>query len=81
MNGKSDWFHKPLLSYLTTFGQHPIHHLLPTVCQSNLELVKPLVIVVLGEFQEKLPVLFQLQLFLGAQKQMRKTKPNSRKQI
>ncbi len=75
-NGKSDWFHKPLISVLTTFGQHPLHHLLPTVCHSKLELLKPTVEQVLKEFEEELPILSQFELFIGAQKQMGRTKRN-----
>ncbi|OXA47486.1 cytochrome b5-related protein [Folsomia candida] len=76
-HGKSDNFHKPLLSILTTFGQHPMHHLFPTVCHSKLEALKPIVHQVLAEFEEKLPLLSQFELFMGAQVQMGRSKPNA----
>lgn len=75
--GKTDWFHKPLISVLVTFGEHPLHHLFPTVCHSKLEYLKPIVYQTLQEFGENLPKASQLELFLGAQVQMGRTKANS----
>ncbi|KAG4071127.1 hypothetical protein HA402_014395 [Bradysia odoriphaga] len=75
--GKTDWFHKPLISVLVTFGEHPFHHLFPTVCHSKLEYLKPMVYQTLQEFGEDLPKASQLELFLGAQVQMGRTKGNT----
>lgn len=73
---KTDWYHKPLISVLTTFGEHPMHHLFPTVCHSKLKYIKPIVLETLQEFSEGFPEMTQWELFIGTHLQMARTKPN-----
>lgn len=77
--GKSDWFHKPLFSVLTTFGEHPLHHLFPTICHSKLSHLKPALEETLKQFSEEFPQLTQLELFIGTHKQIGRTTRNRHK--
>jgi len=71
--GKSDAFHKTLFSLLTTLGEHPLHHLFPTICHSKLHHIKPILAECLKEFSEDFPELSQLELFIGTHRQLSRT--------
>lgn len=77
---KADEIHKTEFAILTTFGEHPLHHLFPTVCHSKLNLIKPVFEKTLEEFLEKNRYLTQLELLIGTHKQYARIAPNCRKE-
>jgi hypothetical protein len=72
---KADEFHQTEFAVLTTFGEHPLHHLFPAVCHSKLKLIKPIFEKTLEEFLEKNRCASQLELFLGTHTQLGRTEP------
>ncbi|ODM92570.1 Cytochrome b5-related protein [Orchesella cincta] len=70
---KTDWYHQNLFSVLTTFGDHPNHHLFPTVCHGKLKYLKGVVDETLQEFSEELLQFTQWQLFVGTHQQLRRS--------
>ncbi|OXA46666.1 Cytochrome b5-related protein [Folsomia candida] len=76
---KADDFHKTELAVLTTFGEHPLHHLFPSVCHSKLPLLKPIFEQVLHEFLENNRYASQLELFIGTHRQYARVTKWSRK--
>lgn len=71
---KNDAVHSTLLAISTTFGEHPLHHLFPTVCQSKLSMLKPIFEQTLEEFQTKNRKVTQLELFRGTYQQYMRDK-------
>ncbi|CAL8110466.1 unnamed protein product [Orchesella dallaii] len=70
---KTDWYHRSLFSVLTTFGEHPLHHLFPTVCHGKLKYLKNVLNETLDEFSEELLQFTQWQLFVGTHQQLRRS--------
>ncbi|CAL8094440.1 unnamed protein product [Orchesella dallaii] len=73
---KAEEIHKTEFAILTTFGEHPLHHLFPAVCHSKLHLVKPIFEKTLEEFLGRNRSLSQLELFIGTHKQLARMTPN-----
>lgn len=69
MLDKREAVHGWLLPILTTFGDHPLHHLFPTVCHSKLGYLRGEFERTLEEFGGKPRVAGQLQLILGTHHQ------------
>jgi hypothetical protein len=70
---KTDWYHQSTLAIMTTFGDHPMHHLFPTVDVSKQHHIKKIVLDTLREFGELYPEMDQWELFKGSHKQMART--------
>lgn len=75
--GRSEEFARTnILFIVTTFGQHPLHHLFPTVCHSKLGYLQSVLDKTLAEFQEKFPSLSKGEYFAGIHLQLMREEPN-----
>ncbi|TRY68651.1 hypothetical protein TCAL_02479 [Tigriopus californicus] len=61
----------------TSFGDHLLHHLFPTVDHSKLDYLIPALNETLTEFAIEYPVANQWNMVLGMHSQMTRTKPNT----
>lgn len=77
---KADDFSENLFVNLTTFGDHPMHHLFPAICHSKLPYIKPIVIDTLKEFGVDFngERIAQLELFAGLHRQYARTEANEK---
>jgi hypothetical protein len=74
---RSGEVHKNLFVVLTTFGDHSLHHLFPSVCHSKLPNLEAVFKETLKEFMpEPYAPLPYIDFFIGAHQQMIRTTPN-----
>ena len=61
---------------MVSFGDHPAHHLFPTVCHSKLHHVRPIMKETMKEFGMEYEQIGQLDMYSGLYQQYARTKPN-----
>eukprot|EP00095_Tigriopus_kingsejongensis_P004718 snap_masked-scaffold763_size101323-processed-gene-0.12 protein:Tk04718 transcript:snap_masked-scaffold763_size101323-processed-gene-0.12-mRNA-1 annotation:"delta-6 desaturase-like protein" len=69
--------HGNLFLVATSFGDHLLHHLFPTVDHSKLHLLYPSLNQTMKEFGIQYPMAQPWQMFTGMIKQMMRTEPNT----
>ncbi|CAG7836518.1 unnamed protein product [Allacma fusca] len=74
---KTDDICENLFVILSTFGNHPLHHLFPAICHSKLHHIKPIMEATVKEFQEDYQRISQLKLVVGLQEQYARNKANA----
>jgi fatty acid desaturase len=63
---------------LITFGNHPLHHLFPTVCHSKLPYLREVFEQTVREFKLNYPGIPQLELYMGCYQQLARTEVKMR---
>jgi fatty acid desaturase len=66
-----------LFVILSTFGNHPMHHLFPAICHSKLHHIKPIMEATVKEFDEENKRFSQWQLVVGLQEQYARNTANN----
>jgi len=74
---RAEDFTKNIFFVVTTFGDHPIHHLFPTICHSKLHHLKKVFQETLAEFSERTEALTQLQFLVGTYQQFVRETPGT----
>ncbi len=75
---RAETIFQTLFVSLITFGQHPLHHLFPTVCHSKLQYIKPVFEQTVREFKLDYPGISQVDHYLGCYQQLARTEIRKR---